>query len=96
MAVKSMFEFKFPAVAREEGLRLAQAIGNDMPPLDGYLDHEVIQDVTDPGHVMVNTRWASRGQAEAVLGKYNDDPKIKTANKLIPGGPKGFVGEVLA
>ena len=95
MAVKSMFEFKFPADAREEGLRLAQAIGNDMPPLDGYLDHEVIQDVTDGGHVMVNTRWASREQAEAVLSKYNDDAKIKTANELIPGGPKGFVGEVL-
>ena len=46
--------------------------------------------------MMVNTRWASRGQAEAVLGRYNDDPKIKAANKLIPGGPKGFVGDVLA
>ena len=67
-----------------------------MPPLKGYLDHEVIQDVTDPGHVMVNTRWASREQAEAVLDKYNDDVKIKTADKLIPGGPQGFVGEVLA
>ncbi len=96
MAVKSMFDFRFPADAREEGLRLAQAIGNDMPPLDGYLDHEVIQDVADAGHVMVNTRWASRGQAEAVLGTYNDDPKIKTANALIPGGPTGFVGDVLA
>ncbi len=95
MAVKSMFEFKFPADAREEGLRLARAVGNDMPPLDGYLDHEVVQDVTDAGHVMVNTRWASREQAEAVLGNYNDDPKIKKANELIPGGPKGFVGEVL-
>ncbi len=95
MAVKSMFEFKFPARAREEGLRLARAIGNDMPPLDGYLDHEIIQNVADAGHVMVNTRWASREQADAVLASYNDDPKIKKANELLPGGPRGFVGEVV-
>ena len=95
MPVKSVFEFNFPAQVWDDGLRLARAIGNDMPPLPGYLDHEVIQDVTDAGHVMVNTRWASREQAEAVLKRYNDDPKIKKANELIPGGPKGFVGEVI-
>ena len=95
MAVKSMFDFKFAESDREEGLALAKAIGNDMPPLNGYIDHEVIQDVTDPGHVMVNTRWASSDQAQAVLTKYNDDAKIKKANALIKGGPTGFVGEVL-
>ena len=95
MTVKSMFDFKFPANAHDDGLRLATAIGNDMPPLEGYLDHEVIQDVTDPGHVMVNTEWSTRKHAEAVLSKYNDDAKIKKAHELIPGGPNGFIGEVL-
>ena len=96
MSVKSMFDFKFSEAAREEGLRLARSVGNDMPPLDGYLDHEVLQDVSDPGHVMVNTHWASAEQAQAVLTKYNEDAKIKRANELIPGGPTGFVGEVLS
>ena len=95
MAVKSMFEFKFPAEAAEEGLQLAQAIGGDMRPLDGYLDHEVIQDVTDPGHLMVNTHWASPDQAKAVLGSYQHDAKIKKAEQLVPGGPVGFIGAVL-
>ena len=95
MAVKSMFDFKFPADVREEGLRLAKAIGNDMPPLDGYIDHEVIQDMQDPGHVMVNTRWTSGEHAQAVLSSYNNDAKIKKANELIEGGPTGFVGQVL-
>lgn len=91
-----MFDFKFPAAAREEGLQLATAIGNDMPPLDGYLDHEVIQDVKDPGHLMVNTHWSSAEQASAVLGKYNEDAKVKRATELMKAPPTGFVGEILS
>ena len=94
MTVKSIFEFKFPAPAREEGLILAESIGSDMPPLDGYLGHEVIQDVTDPGHLMVNTHWNSRQQAEAVLSTYSKDAKIKRATELLSGPPAGFVGDV--
>ena len=96
MSVKSMFDFKFSAATREEGLRLVTAVGHDMLPLDGYLDHEVIQDVKDPGHLMVNTHWSSREQADAVLGKYKDDPKIARATELLQGSPTGFVGEVLS
>lgn len=95
MAVKSVFDFKFPADAVDEGRKLAQAIGEDMPPLPGYLDHEVIQDVADPGHILVNTRWVGREQAEAVLGSYQQDEKIKRVEALVPGGPRGFIGEVL-
>ena len=90
-----MFDFKFSDDVREEGLQLAKAIGNDMPPLDGYIDHEIIQDISDPGHVMVNTRWGSREQAQAVLTMYNNDAKIVRANQLIQGGPTGFMGQVL-
>ena len=96
MTVKSMFDFKFPEAAREEGLRLTHDVGTDMVPLDGYLDHEVLQDATDAGHFMVNTHWASAEQANAVLKKYNEGAKIKRANELIPGGPTGFVGNVLS
>lgn len=95
MSVKSMFEFRFPEAAREEGLRLATAVGNDMVPLEGYLDHEVIQDFSDPGHLMVNTRWATREQANTVLASYKDDPKLKRSIELLPDRPAGFVGNVL-
>ena len=96
MTVKSMFDFKFPEAAREEGLRLTHNVGTDMVPLDGYLDHEVLQDVTDAGHFMVNTHWASAAQANAVLSKYQGDSKIKRAAELIPGGSTGFVANVLS
>lgn len=95
MSVKSLFEFKFPEAAREEGLRLATAVGNDMLPLAGYLDHEVIQDFADPGHLMVNTRWDTREHANTVLADYQNDPKIKRITELLPDRPGGFVGNVL-
>ena len=94
MSVKSIFEFRFESANAEEGLRMAEAIGNDMPPLKGYLDHEVIQDVSDPGHLMVNTHWASVEDCNAVLSTYKDDDKIKQASALLPEPPKGFVGTV--
>ena len=95
MNVKSLFEFKFSAQAREEGLRIAESIGGDMPSKEGYLSHEVIQDVSDAGHVMVNTLWNSREQAEAVLSVYNNDSKIKRATELLGAPPTGFIGGVL-
>jgi len=95
MSVKSIFEFTFAASSREEGLSLCERIGNDMPPLEGYLDHEVIQDFADPGHLLVSTRWGSREQANAVLAAYAQDPKVQRATELLAGPPKGFVGDVL-
>ena len=95
MSVKSFFDFRFSADTIKEGLPLAQSIGADMPPLDGYIGHEVIQDATDPNHLMVNTHWEDRQKAEAVLEKYNNDPKITQAKKLLKDGPTGFIGEIL-
>ena len=94
MSVKSIFEFKFPAQSAEEGVAVARSIGADMPALAGYLDHEIVTDVKDSGHVMVNTHWESADAAWAVLGPYQHDDKVKQATKLIGSEPTGFVGEV--
>ena len=95
MSVKSFFDFKFSADTIEEGRKLAHGIGGDMPPLDGYISHEVIQDVADENHLMVNTHWTDRKKAEAVLSNYNKDAKVKRAEELLKDGPTGFIGEIL-
>ena len=95
MSVKSFFEFKFSADTIGEGLPLAVSIGNDMPSRDGYVGHEVIRDVTDANHLMVNTHWVDQQKAEAVLTKYNEDAKIQRAKELLKDGPTGFIGEIL-
>ena len=94
MSVKSMFDFKFPKQHAVEGVALARSIGADMPAKPGYLDHEVILDVSDPGHVMVNTHWESQVVAMAVLDPYQHDDKVVQAAKLIGTPPSGFVGNV--
>jgi len=95
MSVESVFEFRFSAASREEGFRLAQAIGNDMPSTEGYLDHQVIRDVEDPGHLMVITRWGTRPQADAVLSEYVKHPNVQRVTELLSGPPSGFVGDVV-
>ncbi len=95
MAVWSIFEFRFPEANREEGLGVAKAIGADMPAKPGFQQYQVIQDVSDPGHVMVNTLWDSTDAADGVLSEYNDDVKVTRATELIGQPPTGFLGELL-
>lgn len=95
MAVESSFDFKFPAAAQEEGLELAKAIGADMPVRAGFVEYRVLQDLTDPGHVQVTTRWDSSDSAEKVLSAYVQDSKVQRATKLIGSAPTGFVGKLL-
>ncbi len=95
MNVKSMFDYKFTDATREEGLSLIKSIGVDMTKKDGYLAFEIIQDESDPNHMMGNTLWKTREQSEAVLSVYKDDDKIKQATKLMGTSPTGFVGDVI-
>lgn len=95
MAVESCFDFQFPTTAREEGLEVAKAIGADMPARAGFVEYRVLQDLTDPGHVQVTTRWDSNDSAQKVLTAYLQDTKIKRATELIGSAPTGFVGELL-
>ena len=95
MNVKSMFDYKFSAETREEGLRLIKSIGEDMTKKDGYVSFEIIQDVSDPNHIMGNTVWKTRQQSDAVLSVYKDDAKIKKATDLMGTAPTGFVGDVI-
>lgn len=55
MSVRSVFEFKFPEKAQPEGLAVCQAIGKDMTEKSGYVQHEVLQDTKDAGHIIVST-----------------------------------------
>lgn len=95
MTVESSFDFKFPAAAQEEGLKVAKAIGADMPVRPGFVEYRVLQDVADAGHVQVTTRWDSSESANKVLSAYVQDSKVQRATELIGSPPTGFVGEVL-
>ena len=53
MAVYSIWESRFPSGSAADGLQITTAIWDDMPGYDGYLGHEIVQDLDDPGHLLV-------------------------------------------
>jgi quinol monooxygenase YgiN len=89
--IYSIWESKFPPEAAAEGLAVTEAIWADMPGYDGYLEHAVLIDEDDPGHLLVVSRWASRAQADAVLREYSPHPNAQEANRLVGEPRRRFV-----
>jgi quinol monooxygenase YgiN len=83
MAVYSIWESHFPPDAAEEGREVTKEIWIDMVGYDGYISHELLQDLDDPGHLFVISRWESREHADDVLRDYADSPKANTVNRLV-------------
>ena len=88
MAVYSIWESRFPADASAEGRGVTERIWADMLSFEGYLGHELLQDLDDPGHLLVVSRWASRERADQVLAEYAGSPHAARANRLV-ATPRG-------
>jgi quinol monooxygenase YgiN len=91
MSVYSIWESRFPADAIDEGLDATQAIWADMRSFDGYLEHELIEDLDQPGHLFVVSRWASREAAEAAL-VYRSHPNARRVEQLVSKPRRRTVG----
>jgi heme-degrading monooxygenase HmoA len=83
MSTYAIWESQFPAEAASEGRRVTERIWADMRGCAGYLGHELLQDLDDPGHVLVVSRWSNREQADETLHDYADNPNAKAANRLV-------------
>ena len=83
MAIYSIWGSRFPPQAAAEGRAVTQAIWRDMPGFDGYLDHELLVDADDPGHLLVVSRWETREHADASLRAYAGHPNAQAANRLV-------------
>lgn len=93
MPVFSVWQSFFPAEAREEGLAVTEAIWRDMTAFDGYISHELIEDLDDPGHLLVVSQWSTRDRADQVLREYADAPNARRANALVSRPRTRFVGQ---
>ena len=82
MSVYSIWESRFPAEMAEEGVAVTNAIWEDMLAFDGYLEHELIRDLDQPGHLIVVSRWASREAADAAMS-YRSHPNARRADQLV-------------
>ena len=94
MSVYSIWESRFPAQTAEEGIRVTMAIWQDMLSFDGYLGHELIQDLDEAGHLIVISRWASRAAADAAIS-YASHPNAKRADQLVSQPRRRTVGASL-
>lgn len=93
MTVLSVWESFFPSEAAAEGRELTEAIWlDDMPSFDGYVSHELIEDVDDAGHLLVVSEWASREDADESLGIYAAHPNAQRVNQLVARPRTRFIG----
>jgi quinol monooxygenase YgiN len=83
MPIYSIWESRFPAPNAAEGREVTEAIWRDMTGCAGYLDHELVVDVDDPGHLLVISRWESREHADESLRLYAGHPNARAANALV-------------
>jgi quinol monooxygenase YgiN len=95
MSVYSVWESHFPPDAAEEGRAVTEAIWRDMPGFEGYISHEVVADLDDPGHLLVISQWASRRDADASLREYATHPNARRANGLSSRPRSRFVGHAV-
>jgi heme-degrading monooxygenase HmoA len=85
MAVYSIWESYFPRAASPEGRIVTERVWADMTGFDGYLDHELLQDLDDTGHLLLVSRWSSQAHADQALADYAEHPNALEANRF--GGP---------
>ena len=91
MSVYAIWDSRFPAETAERGIRATEAIWRDMPCFDGYLAHELIQDLDEPGHLVVVSRWVSREAADAAMS-YASHPNARRADQLVSEPRRRTVG----
>jgi quinol monooxygenase YgiN len=91
MAVYSIWESQFPPEASAAGRTVTERIWADMQGCDGYVGHELLHDLDDPGHLLVVSRWESRERADHVLAEYAGHPNALEANRLVSSPRRRFV-----
>jgi hypothetical protein len=96
MPVYAVWESHFPPEATQQGRAITEAIWrDDMPKYDGYLAHELIEDLDDPGHLLVVRKWSTRQRADEALREYANHPNARRANELVSRPRRRCVGQVV-
>jgi heme-degrading monooxygenase HmoA len=96
MPIYSVWESHFPPQVADEGRAITEAIWHDMTRFDGYLGHELIEDLDDPGHLLVVSRWTNRQRPDDVLREYATHPNARRANELVSRPRTRFLGHAVS
>jgi quinol monooxygenase YgiN len=96
LAIFSIWESYFPPELHDAGREVTEAIWKDMESYEGYVSHQLIQDLDDAGHLMVLSTWSSREAADAVLEAYAGNPNAERANAMVSRPRTRFLGDRIA
>src|SRR5262245_7873281 len=96
MPVYSVWESHFPPEAARAGRGITEAIWRDMTRFEGYLAHQLIEDLDDPGHLLVVGQWTRRSRADEVLHEYANHPNARRANELVSRPRVRFLGHAVS
>lgn len=91
MSVYTIWESEFTADRRQEGAAITRAIWDDMRDFDGYVTHEIVEDLDHLGHLFVVGRWESREAADAALS-YRTSPNVRRVEALVSAPRRRTVG----
>jgi len=91
--VTVIWESRFGRERAAEGCEINQRIWADMRTINGYLDHELLEDVDEPGHFVVVSHWISREAADRIRDHYASNPNAIRANALVIEPRRRFVGK---
>jgi quinol monooxygenase YgiN len=94
MKVAVMWEFRFGATNERAGLEVTRRIWNDMQQSPDCLDHEIVRDEQEAGHILVISHWSSSDAAAALQNRYAAHPNAVVANQLALDPPARWVGFV--
>jgi quinol monooxygenase YgiN len=95
VSVFSIWESRFPADAADEGRRVTEAIWSDMTGFDGYLRHEIVGDLDEPGHLFVISEWESRAAADRTLVEYRGHENARRVDSLVSEPRRRTVAQAL-
>ena len=94
--VYSVWESHFPSEAAEKGRAITEAIWNDMTQFAGYIAHEILENLDDPGHLLVVSQWTTRQHADQTLREYAHHPNARRANELVTRPRTRFLGHAIS
>ena len=92
MNVTVLWESRFPAASADGGLEVTRKIWRDMRQFPGYVDHQIVRDLDDSGHLLVISHWSSREALETVKNRYDGHPNVVLINRLASGPRTRWIG----
>ncbi|HKW68342.1 MAG TPA: antibiotic biosynthesis monooxygenase family protein [Terriglobales bacterium] len=92
MNVTVISETRFAAASADGGLEVTRKIWQDMRQFPGYVDHEIVRDLDDPGHVLVISHWSSREAVETIKNRYGHHPNVVLAQNLATEPRRHWIG----